>query len=256
MKPYLSLIKFIGVIVPQRLRADWRQEWEAELQHREELLAQWDKLDLRNKLDLVRRSTSAFWDALWMQTYRWEDAMIQDLRFGFRMLFKNPGFTSIAVLTLALGIGANTAIFSAVNALILRPLPYPDSEQLVWVEEVSKKTNISQSAWGGHFLAWQEQSETLEGIAAIDGGTRTLTGAGEPERVDVLQFSAGCLPVLGVEPLPGGRNFSAAEDSPGGERVAILSHSLWERRFGSEQDIVGRSITLNDASFVVIGVLP
>jgi putative ABC transport system permease protein len=184
------------------------------------------------------------------------ETTFQDLRYGLRMLGRNPGFTVIAVLTLALGIGANTAIFSVVNALLLRPLPYPDSERLVWVEEVSKQTNTSQAAWGGHFLAWREQSQTLAGIATIDGGTRTLTGAGEPERVEVGQISAGCLPLLGVQPLPGGRNFSAAEDSPNGERVAILSHNFWQQRFGGEQDIVGRSVTLNDADFTVIGVLP
>src|SRR5581483_5299252 len=111
-------------------------------------------------------------------------------------------------------------------------------------------------AWGGHFLAWQEQSRALAGIAAIDSGTRTLVGAGEPERVEVGAVSAGCLPVLGVEPLPGGRNFTAAEDKPGGERVAILSHGLWQRRFGGEPNIVGHTVTLNDAAFTVIGVLP
>src|SRR4029453_8332083 len=95
--------------------------------------AQWDRLDWQSKLDLVRRSTSAFWDALWMQTYRWEDAMIQDLRFGIRMLLKKPGFTLIAVFPLSLGIGASTAIFSAVNPILFESLPYPDPSQLTMI---------------------------------------------------------------------------------------------------------------------------
>src|SRR5262245_48131815 len=250
------LIACIGVIVPRRFRARFRQEWEAELEYREELLARWDRLDWRNKLELLWRSLGAFWDALWLQQLRWEEDMFQDLRFGFRMLWKNPGFTLIAALTLALGIGANTAIFSVVNALMLRPLPYPNPERLVWVEEVSKKTNNSQDAWGAHFLDWQEHSQTLESIAQIDFDTRTLTGAGEPERVEVGLLSASLLPMLGVQTLLPGRNFTAAEDSLGGERVTILSHSLWQRRFNSDQDIVGRSVTLNDANFTVIGVSP
>ena len=256
LKLHLRLIAFIGVIVPRQLRADWKQEWEAELQHREMLLENWDKLNWKARLDLLNRSLGASWDALRLQPRRLEDEMFQDLNYGVRMLKKHPGFTLIAMLTIAFGIGANTAIFSVVNALVLRPLPFPDSDRLVWVEEVSIPTNSSQPAWGGHFLTWQANSQTLSGIAAIDGGTRTLTGEGEAERVEVGLVSAGLLPVLGVQPLAGGRNFSAAEDSPAGERVAILSHGLWQRRFGAEPNIVGRFVTLNDASFTVIGVLP
>jgi putative ABC transport system permease protein len=252
---WLWLIAFIGLIVPRRLRADWRQEWEAELHYRERLLAEWDQLDWRHRLDLLRRSSSAFWDALWLQPRRLEDEMFQDLRYGVRLLMTQRGFTFVAVLTLALGIGANTAIFSVVNALVLRPLPYSDPERLVWVEEVSR-TNTSQPAWGAHFLDWQEHSRMLEAIAQIDGGTRTLTGAGEPERVACGLVSASLLPMLGVQTLAKGRNFTAAEDSPGGERVAILSDGLWQRRYNGEQDIVGKTITLNDADFTVIGVLP
>jgi putative ABC transport system permease protein len=182
--------------------------------------------------------------------------MIQDLRFGLRMLLKNPGFTLTAVITLALGIGANTGIFSVVNALMLRPLPYRDPGRLVWVEEVSKGTNTSQEAWGGHFLNWQEHSQTLEGIAQIDFVNRTLTGAGEPGRVEAGLISASLFPMLGAHPLPPGRNFTAAEDTPGGERVVILSHELWLRRYSGDRDIVGRSVTLNDSNYTVIGVTP
>src|SRR5215216_3745137 len=131
LSPYLWLIRVIGVMVPKRLRTDWREEWEAELRHRETLLAEWNRLNWKTKMGLAVRSLGAFRDALWMQTYRWEDEMIQDVRYGLRMLLKNPVFTLVAVLTLGLGIGANTAIFSVINTLLLRPLPVSNPGELI-----------------------------------------------------------------------------------------------------------------------------
>jgi hypothetical protein len=132
-RPHLWLIRVIGVIVPRRLRADWRQEWEAELRSREETLAEWDRLDWKTKLDLLRRSLGAFRDALLLQPRRLEVEMFQDLRYGARMLLKSKMFTVVAVLSLALGIGANTAIFSLLDAVLLKSLPVREPEKLVFL---------------------------------------------------------------------------------------------------------------------------
>jgi len=254
VRPHLRLIALIGVIVPRRLRADWRQEWEAELRYRERLLAEWDRLDWRNKLELLRRSASAFWDALWLQPERWEDEMIQDLRFGLRMLLKSKGFTAVAVLTLALGIGANAAIFSVVNAVLLRPLPYPESDRLVSLTELSPQSERNFITYP-NLLDWRAQNHVFEQIAVFRQMNFTLTGNGEPERVIGGQVSAELFPALRVGAALG-RTFLTEEDKPGGNPVALLSHSLWRRRFGADPNLIGQSVMLNGMSCQVAGVMP
>ena len=255
-KPHLWLIRLVGVIVPRRLRADWRQEWEAELRHREGMLADWDRLNWRNKLDLLWRSTSAFWDAVWMQTYRWEDAMIQDLRFGARMLLKHPGFTFIAVLTLALGIGANTTIFSAIESVILHPFSFPNQNRLVAIYERKFDAGINRAeVTPGSLHDWREQSRLFEQFVSLSGGFFDLTGTDKPERVVAYRVSAGFFAALGVQPLLG-RTFQPDEDTAGREQVVVLKHSLWERRYGSDPNILGQSIELTGKAYLVIGVMP
>ncbi len=179
---------------------------------------------------------------------------MNDLRYAIRQLLKNPGFTAVAVLTLALGIGANTAIFSVINAVMLRPLPFPEQKGLVWIEEASKQDR--HEPWGGHYLTWKDHSRMLQDLAAYDSTSMTLTGAGEAERMQVGKASANFFSMLGVQPLPPGRNFSASEDRPGGNRVALLSQELWRQRFGGDPNVVGRTIVLDDVGYTVVGVLP
>ncbi len=180
---------------------------------------------------------------------------MQDLRFALRQLAKSPGFVLIAVLTLALGIGANTAIFSVVDALLLKPLPYPDSGRLVQVWE-SPNTGGRAIACGGVFMDWQDHTTRLEAIAAVHNVNQNLTGEGDPVRVAGLQVSADYLRVLRVNPILG-RGFIAADDAPGGDRhVAVISHSMWQTRFQGDPAVIGRPLRLDGESYTIIGVLP
>jgi putative ABC transport system permease protein len=181
----------------------------------------------------------------------------QDARYGLRMLLKKPGFTLTAVITLGLGIGATSTIFSFVNGILLRPLPYQDSERLVLLDETAPKQGIaSMGVSFPNFLDWQEQNRVFTGVAAYGGGDDyTLTGSGEPEELSGASVSYNTFEVLGVAPILG-RTFTAEEDRPKNDLVVILSHELWERRFGAKPNVIGQKITLNNRSFTVIGVMP
>ena len=179
-----------------------------------------------------------------------------DLRYAIRLQRKNPGFTIVAVIALALGIGANTAIFSVVNTVLLRPLPYKDPERLVMVWEEATKAGYPQDTpAAANFVDWRDQNSSFEGMAAITDDSFNLTGSGDPERLEGQRVSTSLFPLLGVEPQIG-RVFTSAEDQPGNERVVLLSYGLWQRRFGGDAGILGRTLQLGGAGYTVVGVMP
>lgn len=197
------------------------------------------------------------------------ESIWQDLRYGARMLMNKPGFSLIAVLTLALGIGANTAVFSVVNALLLRPLPFREPDRLVWIASggskpasglVASEANLSGvTTQVGNFSDWRSMNQSFEDLAGyfafFDYGSYTLTGSGEAERLVGVGISQNFLDLLGVSPAIG-RGFDDAECVWNGKEAALLTHSLWLRRFGSDPGVVGQTITLNNKATTIVGVLP
>jgi predicted permease len=183
--------------------------------------------------------------------------MLQDARFGFRMLRKSPGFTAVAMLTLALGIGANTAIFTVINSVLLRPLPFGEPDRLVRIWESNPPRGWPTfGASYPNYLDWAAQVRTFDALAATAGAAFTLSDGGSAERVVAMAATHTFVPVLGAAPLVG-RNFGPEEDRPGGNtRVALLTHPYWERRFGADPSVLGRTLTLNNQPYTVIGVLP
>src|SRR5215213_8684858 len=183
------------------------------------------------------------------------ETLMQDIRYGIRMLAKHKAFTSIAVITLALGIGANTAIFSVVNELLLRPLPYGDPERIVTVWEVTPEGRHQNTTSRANFRAWREQNSSFQYIAAFTDQRVNLTGDGEPEELSVQFATAEFFKVVRVDPILG-RTFLPDDDKPESPPVAVLSYGLWQRRFGGQPSVVGQQITLNGFKFSIIGVMP
>ena len=182
---------------------------------------------------------------------RWLDALAQDVRFALRMLRRNPTFTPVAVLTLGIGIGANTAVFSLVEAVLLRPLPYHEPDRLFMLWTVEAKSQHEMNSSYPDYRDWREQSRLFEDSAAFHGDSFNLTGEPEPERVDVLRITPGLLELLQIQPVLG-RSLAQDDD----QRVALLSHRLWIHRFGGSPSIVGAPIHLDGQAYIVLGVLP
>src|SRR5215831_19233798 len=185
---------------------------------------------------------------------RWIEELTQDLRYGLRILRKSPGFTLVTIFTLALGLGANAAIFSFVNAVLLKPLPYPDPERIVsvWEKRPDGGNNYISPL---NFLDWERQNRCFQFLSAITGDTVTLTGSGSPEQLYVHRVSASYFKALGVEATLG-RTFAASENEIGNDLEVVLSNRIWQSRFGGDPKVIGRKITLDAKGYTIIGVLP
>ena len=183
--------------------------------------------------------------------------LLQDLRYGLRVLWKTPGFTAVAVLALALGIGANTAIFSVVNGVLLRPLPFAEPERLVMVWMDNRVLELREDLGSyPNYVSWRDESQAFEHLAAFSNANPTLTTeGGEPERLQGVNATANFFNVLRAQPIAG-RAFTVEEEAEGQDAVVVIGHGLWQRRFGGEPGIVGRQITLNGRSRTVIGIMP
>jgi predicted permease len=204
----------------------------------------------RGSLEVTKEVVrSAGWESLVETSWR-------DLRYGVRMLCKNPGFTIIAAVTLALGIGANTAIFSVVDGVLLEPLPYPNPEELVAVWHTAPGLNIKDlNSSDSSYFIYREQSRTFQDIGLYRNDSVNITGMAEPERVSALDVTDGVLPILGVRATLG-RTFTRADDSLGGAKAVMLSFGFWQRKFGGDPSVIGKTITVGGELRQVIGVLP
>lgn len=180
--------------------------------------------------------------------------MLQDLIYGLRWLRKHPGFTALSVLTLAVGIGVNTAMFSVVHAVLLKPLPYPEAERIVWMTESGPEVS---NRWVSYpnFLDWRARNQVFESMSTFRGWSVNLTGADRPENINSRMVTAGYFKVMRATPLLG-RDFTEADDQPDAPLVTIISHAFWQQRFAGDPDIVGKTVTLDDKGYTVIGVMP
>jgi predicted permease len=197
---------------------------------------------------LIREVTQDMWGG------RWRRDLLEDVQYGLRVLWKNPRFLTVAVLTLALGIGANTALFSIVNGVLLNPLPYPHPEELVTLHE-SKPNFSTGSISFPNFLDWQKDNQTFSSMAVQRGTSFILTGVGEAEQIDAQFVSSDFFRQLGVVPVIG-RDFAPGEDLVGAAPVAMITAGFWKRRLGWAGDVIGKSLTLDGKGYMIVGVVP
>src|SRR6266550_366288 len=182
------------------------------------------------------------------------DLLIKDIRYGVRSLLKHRSLAVLAIVTLAVGIGANTAMFSVINAVILRPLPYKEPDRLVWMNETGPEV-ANRSVSYPNFVDWQARNTSFEAMSTFRGWSITMTGTDQPLDLNARMVGADYFKVMGVAPQLG-RSFTADDDKPGANPVTILSHAFWQSQFAGDQSIVGKTITLDDRAYIVVGVMP
>src|SRR5215213_6723972 len=190
-----------------------------------------------------------------MEMKRILETLLQDSRYGMRMLRKYPGFALTVIITLGLGIGANAAIFSVVNAVVLAPLPYGQPDRLIRLWETNPSGGLTEVAVSvPNFQDWQQQS-VFEQLAGSENATFNLTGSGEPQRVAAARITANLIPILDVKPVLG-RSFLPDEEKVGANHVVLLSHGLWQRQFGGDPSLLNQTIQLNGESYTVVAIMP
>ena len=251
-----ALLRAVSGLVPRHEREAWLGEWRAEVVHRWRALEQREALGAREQARLARRVMGALPDAVWLRRQLTIDAdLVHDLRHGLRVLRRDFGASLAAAAVLGLGIGASTAVFAVADALLMRPLPYRDADRIVtlWQSHAARPGQLDEVA-PANFIDWRDRLRSFEHVAAANPWAYDLTGGAEPEVVFAIRVSEGFLEALGTTPLLG-RGFLPEEYQAGREKVVLLAYGLWQRRFGGDPAVVGRTIPLDGAAYSVVGVL-
>jgi putative ABC transport system permease protein len=252
------VVRLAARLVPRRERALWTLEWESEIWHHRRELASEGRLDWRMEMKLLGRSLGAVPDALDLRSSpRPGEGLGGDLSYGLRMLRKSPGFTFIAIALLALGIGATTAIFSVVNGVLLKPLPFQDPGRLVMIWEHNYKRDRLRNVVGPfNYLRWRDRARSFTAMSAyVPWPANLASDDGDPERIPTGHVSADFFSTLGVSAARG-RVFTPEDGIPGNDKVVILGDGLWKRRFGGDPEIVGKTVRLDGTEMTIVGVLP
>lgn len=253
----LAALRLIARLVPKLERAAWLREWNAELNNRRARLEARNALTRQQELDMFRRVLGSIHDAAWLRRQFTRDAdIVHDMRYGARLLRRNPGFALLTVTVLALGMGATTGIYSVMDALLVRQLPYRDAERIVLLFEAPTANRAAaEGVAPGNFIDWKAQVKLLEFLTAAEPFGYTYTSGDEPQSLPGMRVSGDFFESFGMDALHG-RTFTPDEYTAGRNRVAVLSHGTWTERFGADRGIVGRSIMLNAQPHIIVGVMP